>query len=68
MGARKPKRRGRPPGPPENVRRHRIAATFTDAERRQLEALAAERSVPVGTLIYAWVRRALRRATREGEK
>jgi hypothetical protein len=52
---------GRPPGPAEKVRRNRVATTVTDAEKQKLERLADERGVPVGTLIYEFIKRALRR-------
>ena len=52
-------RMGRPPGPPEQVRRNRIATTLTDAEMRALERLAAERGVPTGTALYQLVKRKL---------
>jgi hypothetical protein len=51
---------GRPPGPPESVRRNRVATTLTDAELEQLERLAADRGVPVGTALYQLVKRALK--------
>lgn len=51
---------GRPPGPPELVRRNRVTTTFTDAELEKLERLAAHQGVPVGTLLYNTVKRALR--------
>lgn len=52
---------GRPPGPPDRVRRNRITITVTDGDLEQLQRLSKERKVPVGTLIYEWVRRNLRR-------
>ena len=59
-GKRVPKM-GRPPGPPEKVRRNRVATTLTDAELASLERLAAERGLPIGTALYELVKRALRR-------
>jgi hypothetical protein len=55
---------GRPKGsggPPESVRRNRVTATFTDAELADLERMAAAREVPVGTLLYEFAKRALKR-------
>ena len=54
---------GRPPGPPERVRRHRIATTLTDAEIRELERRAAAKGLPLGTMLYQLVKRALRGRT-----
>jgi len=56
---RKAKRMGRPPGPPEQVRRHRVTTTFTDDELATLERMAEERGLPVGTMLYEFVRRRL---------
>ena len=58
------KRMGRPPGPPEQVRRNRIATTLTDGELARLDELAADRGVPLGTMLHELVRRALRRTHR----
>jgi len=58
------KRMGRPKGsggPPELVRRNRVTATFTDAELVQLQRLAAEQHVGVGTMLYKLAKRALGR-------
>lgn len=52
---------GRPAGPAESVRRHRTTVLLTDAEQAELEALAAERQLPPGTVVYQIVRRALAR-------
>src|SRR5262245_25080015 len=52
---------GRPPGPPEKLRRHRVTATFTDAELAALTRLAAKRRQPVGTVLHELVRRGLAR-------
>lgn len=43
------------------IRRNRIAFMVTDAELAKLEALAEERSLPVGTVAYEIVERSLRR-------
>lgn len=53
---------GRPPGPPEQVRRNRVTTTLTDAELRALERLAAERGVPAGTALYQLVKGKLGRS------
>lgn len=55
---------GRKPGfgkNPEGVRRNRVTLTLTDAELSKLSALASERGLPVGTLAYEYIERALRR-------
>ncbi len=51
---------GRPPGPPEQVRRNRVAIMLTDAEFEVVERLAADQAVPLGTALYRLVSRALR--------
>jgi hypothetical protein len=43
------------------VRRNRIAFMVTDAELAKLEALAKARRLPLGTVAYEIVERALRR-------
>lgn len=58
---RKAKRIGRPPGPPEQVRRHRVTTTLTDAELSALERMAEARALPVGTMLYQLVKARLRR-------
>jgi hypothetical protein len=57
-------RMGRPPGPPESVRRNRVATTLTDAELQALEKLAVNRGLPLGTLIHELLARALRARNR----
>lgn len=52
---------GRPPGPPEKVRRNRIGLTVTDAELEQLGRLADEAGLPLGTLLYGLVKQAVNR-------
>ena len=54
-------RMGRPPGPPERVRRNRVTFTVTDSELADLERLADEQGLPVGTFIYQIVARSLAR-------
>lgn len=53
---------GRPGGDPEDVRRNRVTFTLTDRELEKLKALADARGLPVGTLAYEYVERAMRRA------
>jgi len=50
---------GRPPGPPEGVRRNRVAMTLTDAEFAELERLAGEKGLPLGTMLHRLVKRTL---------
>ena len=52
---------GRPRGPSGDLRRNRIAFMVTDAELAKLERLAKERRLPLGTVAYEIVERALRR-------
>ena len=52
---------GRPPKPVEQVRRNRVSTTLTDAELVQLERLADEREIPLGTMLYELVKRSLHR-------
>ena len=63
----KAKRMGRPKGsggPPENVRRNRVVVTLTDAELAKLRKWAKDRDLPLGTVAYEIVERALRRRIR----
>jgi len=54
---------GRKPEPNRgDVRSNRVTFTLTDRELAQLKALADKRELPVGTLAYEYVTRALRRA------
>jgi len=53
---------GRPPGPPEKVRRNMVRTTLTDSEFAELERLARENGLPVGTMLHKLVKRALRRS------
>jgi hypothetical protein len=57
-------RMGRPPGPPELVRRHRLQVSLSDAEREQLERLAEREGLPLGTVLHRIVARSLGRARR----
>ena len=52
---------GRTPGPQETVRRHRVTVTLTDGELAKLKRWADERDLPLGTVAYEVVERALRR-------
>ena len=52
---------GRPPGPPENVRRNRVFAQVTDTEFRKLERLADEQDRPLSTVVYELLAGALKR-------
>ncbi len=64
MGKKQPRRRrrlGRPPGPPEKVRRNLVRAMLTDSELKKLERLADEQAQPVSTLVYEILARSLRR-------
>jgi hypothetical protein len=55
------KRMGRPPRPPEQVRQHRVTATFTTAELAVLQRMAGAQGLPTGTLLYQLVKARLRR-------
>ncbi len=55
-------RMGRPPAPPESIRRNRVVAMLTDAELRTLTRMAAERAVPIGTALYRLVKPKLDRS------
>ena len=52
---------GRPAGPVENVRRNRVVIMLTDAELTTLHRMAEAKELPVGTLAYDIVRRAMSR-------
>ena len=52
---------GRPPGPPEKVRRNRITTFLTDAEFAKLERLADRDDVALSAAAYEILARALRR-------
>jgi hypothetical protein len=60
----KRKRMGRPKGsggPPEKIRRNRVVVMLTDAELAKLHRWAEERDLPLGTVAYEIVGRALAR-------
>ena len=61
MAAKKRPRMGRPPGPQEKVRRNRLAVMLTDGELAKLEREAGRRGIPVSTLAYEFLGRAVRR-------
>ena len=52
---------GRPPGPPEKVRRNPIRAMVTDSELEKLERMAGEHGQPLSTVVYEILARALKR-------
>ncbi len=54
---------GRPKGsggPPEKVRRHRVAVMLNDAELKKLHRLARRTGEPVSTVAYRLVAKGLR--------
>jgi hypothetical protein len=53
---------GRPPQPPELVRRNRLVIMLRDDELAKLERLADEMDCPLGTAAYELVARGLKRA------
>ncbi len=60
MGTRRKKKRvGRPPRPPEQVRRNRITSTFTDRELADLQRRAEKASLPVAKVIHRALAEAL---------
>ncbi len=52
---------GRPAGPPENVRRNFVRAMVTDAELAKLKRMADEQDLPLSTVVYRILARALKR-------
>ncbi len=56
---------GRPPLPPEEVRRHRVVVHLTDAEHGELTALAERQDADLGAMAREILATALRR-TRKG--
>ena len=52
---------GRPPGPPEKVRRNKVFAMLTDSEMEKLERLAEEQELPLSTAVYEILARFLKR-------
>ncbi len=58
-GAGRPKGSGSGPSP--NSRRNRVAVMFRDTELKTLQAMAKRQKVPVATVAYEAVARALKR-------
>jgi hypothetical protein len=59
---RRRKKLGRPKGsggPPELVRRHKVAVMLNDGELKKLQRLASTRDLPLGTTAYQLVARGL---------
>ncbi len=52
---------GRKPGPRSKVRHNRVVILLTDAELKALQRRARQRKLPMGTLAYELVAKALRR-------
>jgi hypothetical protein len=52
---------GRPPGPPEKVRRNLVRAMVTDSELEKLERMADQHDKPLSTVVYEILARALKR-------
>ena len=55
------RKRGRPPAPPETVRRNRVATFLTDAEFGKLERIADEKDEPLSAVLYEILARSLKR-------
>lgn len=53
---------GRPPAPPESVRRNRVVVMVRDDELAALHRLADARGMPLGSVAYELLEKALRRA------
>ncbi len=54
---------GRPPKPADEARRNRVVVMLTDGELATLQAWAAERGLPQGTIAHEVLARVLRRRT-----
>ena len=52
---------GRPAGPPEKLRRNRVVAMVTDAELAKLHRLTDDKDLPLSTIVYEILARALKR-------
>jgi len=50
VAAKKKSARGRPPTPPERLRRQQFTVMLTDGEREALNQRAAEEDLPAGTI------------------
>lgn len=48
-------------GPPETIRRNRVVVMLTDGELTKLQRLAEAKGLPLGTVAYEFVGRALAR-------
>ena len=59
-GAGRPKGSGSGPSP--NSRKNRVAVMFTDTEVSKLQSLADKKNIPVATVAYNLIARALKRA------
>jgi hypothetical protein len=53
---------GRPPAPPEDVRRNRVVVFVRDSELAALHRLADSHAQPLGTVAYELLAKSLRRA------
>lgn len=53
---------GRPPKPREERRMKRTVVMLTEQEFAQVEAMADERGLPIGTVLYEQIARWLKRA------
>ncbi len=60
------RRRGRPPSPPETVRRNEVHVMFTDGEMIDLGRLATDAGLPLGTFLHGLVKRTLNRRKTTG--
>ena len=60
-GTRGKRRLGRPPGPPETVRRNRVVTLLTDTEFKELTQIADEEEESVSALVHQIISRYLAR-------
>ncbi len=61
IGALGNRRLGRPPGPPESIRRNRVVTLLTDAEFEKLTKIADKKDKSVSALVHQIVSRYLKR-------
>ncbi len=61
VGAQPCRRLGRPPGPPEAIRRKRVVTLMTDAEFEKLKTIAEKQGKSVSALTHEILLRFLRR-------
>ena len=61
VGAQSRHKLGRPPGPPESIRRRRVVTLMTDAEFDKLMRIADENENSVSALVHQIVSRYLKR-------